>query len=270
MAGCSSRSVAEVFEEHGAAARAKLARVDEVAATMQAVPPLAGATVQAPPSLQVHVGALAARADTAVVYLEDITRRGELGMVFARLGGTRTVPECASMLDHRTFPWDPREPRGWDAAISGPQVESRLAFCRRLSHVLVLRAVELTLPSAPRLERGPTPVPSSAPPAAPPPTAPPPAGAEAGAGGVSDYSCRMTGARCVFDGGFIGLEAHLFSLDPVRHLGGFPVEAESRDAVELRVQYGGTPALLELDLEAALREALRAAIKAHLPGATAL
>ena len=45
---------------------------------------------------------------------------------------------------------------------------------------------------------------------------------------VPNAKTAIPGTRCVYDGGYMKVELHLYALEPVRHLGGFVVEAESQ------------------------------------------
>jgi hypothetical protein len=158
-----------------------------------------------------------ARANATIVYLEDLAAPGELGIVYARLPGSRHLAECAAFLEHKTNPWDPRDPTHWTQALGGWSVESRLEHCGRLDTVFAVRTMELARPSTVRIEAGA--VDGGAPRSGALPSE------------VNEATCATAGVRCAFDGGHIKAEVHVYTLEPFAHRGAsraLPVNRRSK------------------------------------------
>lgn len=72
-------------------------------------------------------------------------------------------------------------------------------------------------------------------------------------------ACRDETNRCVYDGGYMRVEVHVYGLDPVvKYRGAFVVEAESSSSLDLDTS--DVEAALEQDLRQQLRRAFRTAL----------
>lgn len=203
LAGC--RSVDAAIKEHGDKTKAVLSRIAPLASDLRT---RAAITRDDVPAIEPRVvmNATADAADNAaIVYYEDLLALGELGNVYARIPGTKHVSECASLLDHRTMPWDPHDSQRWNEAITGTEVASHLASCSKIRTLFVIRTIELVKPSRARAE-----------------TRTVDGGAEGGSIGTvstpSESTCRVANVQCKFDGGQVKAEVHVFSLEPFASL----------------------------------------------------
>jgi hypothetical protein len=249
---CGCTSVDDAVKKHGASAKATLARMSPIAAEARASAPLERDDPPMSVGPIVVDGSSSPRSDVnaALVYVEDLDDLGSLGMVYARAPGTQLVPSCASYVDHRTYPWDPRNPERWKESLAGFEVVNALEACAQLKWVFALRTVSVVRPSHARV------VPADA-------------GADAARlpGDVTEATCAQKTARCAFDGGRLEIEVQLYALEPFARQGRFRIDLESHD--RLRV-YGSpnTDSMLESDLVTALAHALADEIPKHVPGAT--
>jgi hypothetical protein len=245
-------TVEEAQKKHGAAARATLAGLAPIAEELRRLPPVTGDEVAALEGTVV-LDADGAGATAALVYLEDLRVPGELAPVAARLPLSVHVPECASFLAHQTYPWDPRDPKRWTEAITGYEVGRRLDECGRLRALFVVRTLEFVRPTLARVVETAT-----------------DAGAEAGASralpaDVNEATCGVVGRRCVFDGGRLRAEVHVYGLAPLARKGAFVIDVESSDRVSL--SGAANDRTLESDLGAQVQQAILQGLQRRLPAA---
>jgi hypothetical protein len=240
-------SIDDSVKKHGPGARATLTALAPIAEELRKLPPVPrddAAPLEG--SVVLDIGGSGATA--ALVYLEDLRAPGELGAIYARVPISQRVPECAAFLEHKTYPWDPRNPQRWSEAVVGLEVASRLEECGRLRTLFVVRTLEFVRPMGARVE----------------------ATADAGASrfvsaDVSEDTCAMAGRRCAFDGGHLKAEVHVYSLSPVARRGAFLVDVESSD--KLLLSGVANDQLLESDLLAQVKSAIAAGIVKRLPTA---
>lgn len=244
LAGC-GETTDRAIKEHGPAARATLAKLPLIESDLRARPPVSADAV-AP--LEGEPLKLGEGANASLVYLEDLARPSELGNVYARLGASEKLVECAAFLEHKTYPWNPRVPDRWTQFTLGSSVASDLQACGKVRTVLVVRTTELLTPSSPRLERRAD------------------AGAPPSGEAATKADCRASGVTCTFDGGYVRAEVHVFALEPFAHKGAFVIEAESSPAAVLKEKLAKYD--VERDLGEALQRSFRAGMAKHLPRAS--
>ena len=241
------------IKEHGDKTKAVLSRIAPLASDLRT---RAAITRDDVPAIEPRVvmNATADAADNAaIVYYEDLLALGELGNVYARIPGTTHVSECASLLDHRTMPWDPHDSQRWNEAITGTEVASHLASCSKIRTLFVIRTIELVKPSRARAE-----------------TRTVDGGAEGGSIGTvstpSESTCRVANVQCKFDGGQVKAEVHVFSLEPFAYKGAFLLDVENSERVRLSGAW--SDAALGIDLADRVGVAFEAAALKLIPGAT--
>lgn len=253
LAGCTS--VDGAVKKEGAKAKVNLAKIPAIAGDLATRAPVTADAV-APLAGHVLFDASYPNDTTAsVVYAEDLAVPGELGNVYARIPGSKRVSECASLVEHGTFPWDPQSSTNWISSVDGAGVASILQSCTRIRTLFVLRTMDLVKPGNARINFSGDAGDASAADAAPVASTP-----------ADETSCRPGGGRCKFDGGYVKIEVHVFALDPLAHKGAFVIEAESSASVTLSGAYTST--YLETDLQTAISAAFRAALPKAIPGAT--
>lgn len=245
--GCTS--VDGAVKKDGPKAKANLAKIAPLAADLATRAPVVRDEVAPPDTKVVFDASYPDEATAALMYAEDLGALGELGNVYARVAGSKRISECASLLDHQTFPWDPQDTQRWNAAVDGFEVQSTLRTCGRIRTLFVLRTMDLVKPGGARVE-------------------PTDAGATSAvpASSADENTCRPGNVRCSFQGGYVKIEVHVFSLEPFAHKGAFVIEAESSPSVKLAGSR--TDDALEADLGHAVGTAFSAAATRLVPGAS--
>jgi hypothetical protein len=247
LAGCGGQSVDSALEKHGPAARATVASFGAIAEDLRVRPPVASNAVTPPLGAeQVRLAATDGNVNADVVYLEDLQRPAELGNVYARLSGSADVTDCAALVTHKTHAWDPRKPEYWTYETFGHAVAPALETCGKLRVLFVLRTMELVKPRDARYVRTSD------------------AGVSERVRAVARSDCKPNDVRCLFDGGYVRAEVHVFALGPVVHKGAFVIEAESSEVAVVR---GLVEDDLERDLAEKLATAFRAGVLLHFPTA---
>jgi hypothetical protein len=249
-AGC--QSVEGAIKENGGKAKSALAKIAPLAADMRTRAPVKQDQVAPLDAPLVFDTAYPRTANAALVYYEDLVALGEVGSVYARIRGTKQISECASLLEHRTFPWDPKESGRWTEPVAGFEVEKKLEVCGQLKTLFVLRTMELVKPSNARVEMrfdG---------------------GPGVGTLGIvstpSESACRVLDTQCRFDGGQVKAEVHVFALEPFAYKGAFLLDVEN--TAKVRLSSVRTDDTLELDLAEQVAAAFVAATLKNIPGAT--
>ena len=240
------------IKQHGGKARSTLAKIAPLAADLRTRAPVARDEVAPLDAPLVLDTSYPRGANAALVYYEDLVALGELGNVYARIGGTRQISECAALLEHKTFPWDPHEPQRWTEPVAGFEVASKLEVCGPLRTLLVIRTMELVKPSGARVEARTLDGGAELPPLGTVST-------------PSESACRVSDVQCRFDGGQLKAEVHVFALEPFAYKGAFLLDVENSDKVSLSGAW--TDATLERDLAARVSGALEAAVSKNIPGA---
>lgn len=131
-------------------------------------------------------------ANAVLVYAEDLRELDELGLVYARVNGSKILNTCAAFVHTERHPWDPLHPN--DAPLSGTGYAANKHFdvCDKLDYLLVLRTRAFARPSIGRAASG----------------------------------------RQEFDGGFVDADLLVFDLGQKKKLGGLRVQAESEEKLE--------------------------------------
>jgi len=150
LVGC--QSVDGAIKEHGGKTKTVLSRIAPLASDLRTRAAITRDDVAAIEPRVVMNATTDAADNAAIVYYEDLLALGELGDVYARVPGTKHVSECASLLEHRTMPWDPHDSHRWNEAINGTDVASRLDSCSKIRTLFVIRTMELVKPSGARVE----------------------------------------------------------------------------------------------------------------------
>jgi hypothetical protein len=304
LAACASTSaltacttVGAVVKKDGPPAKATLDKLAKAKADLATRPLVTKDAVSLPPG-DLRFSNIGTEGNVLVTYLEDLDVPGELGNVKGRLTGTALASECASLLEHETYPWDPGSPTNWDRSVLAHDVEKTLATCGRAKVALVIRTTEFVAPSSmgmdsrrpgPGLDGGFADAGARDAGAKPRPTPSPSlagkkvdAGADAalaalagsepvwgpytGAGDASMPTaaiCQGTSVRCRFEGWYVKAEVHVFSLEPFAHQGAFVFEAESTERIAFTSDANVSD--LERDFTKALATAFGAAVKKNVP-----
>ncbi|GMV16140.1 MAG: hypothetical protein HS104_31620 [Polyangiaceae bacterium] len=191
VAGCGPY-VDEVVKQRGPAVEQRLALVRGVSEELARTPLLdkdEPADVKA--SFNMKSGYPDA-ANAVLVYAEDLRELDELGLVYARVDGTKILNTCSAFVHTERYPWDPLHPD--DAPLSGTGYTANKHFdvCEKLDFLFVLRTRAFVRPSI----------------------------------------GRDAGGRQEFDGGFVGADLLVFDLAQKKKLGGLRVQAESAEKLE--------------------------------------
>ena len=250
LAGC--QSVDGAIQEHGAKTKTVLSGIAPLASDLRARAAVTRDDVPAIEPLVVMNATPEKTDNAAVVYYEDLLALGELGNVYARIPGTKHVSECASLLQHRTLPWDPHDSHRWNEPVTGFDVAKSLESCSTLRTLFVIRTMELVKPSGARVE-----------------TRPVDGGAEGGTLGTvstpSESTCRVANVQCKFDGGQMKAEVHVFTIEPFAYKGALLLDVESSEKIRLSGAWSDVS--LELDLADRVGVAFEAAMLKQIPGA---
>jgi hypothetical protein len=301
-------SVSGTVKKEGPAAKATLGKLAQAAADLATRPRVEADTTDPGklPAGDLHLASVdRTAANVLVTYLEDLTAPGELGNVTGRIGGTEVASECASFLEHETYPWSPASPANWERPVYADEVAKTLATCGRAKVAFVIRTTELALPGALGVDarratggsgadagadagardagtrdagaRRTTPTPLSTA-AAKRLDAGSDAAADASAKSDSVWGphpagdsvptsavCGSVDVRCRFAGGYLKAEVHVYALEPFAHLGAFLFEAESGERVTFRTSASADD--LERDFRRAVTEAFGAAVRKKFPSA---
>lgn len=224
VAGCGPY-VDEVVRERGPAVERRLALVRGVSEELARTPLLEG---DEPADVKTSLNfesSYPAPANAVLVYAEDLRDLDELGLVYARVDGTKILNTCSAFVHTERYPWDPLHPDDPPLSGTGYAATRHFDVCEKLDFLFVLRTRAFVRPSI----------------------------------------GRDAGGRREFDGGFVSADLLVFDLARAKKLGGLRVQAESAEKLE-----GATAFEVEFDLQWNLQQALRAALKQHMPNVTVL
>lgn len=240
LAGCDN--VEDSIKEEGPKARAVVTEMAAIARDLETRPPVTESKpVAVPPGISLDTTGYARDTNALIVHYEDLQRAGELGNVEVRTKGSHHFSECASFLDHRTYPWNPKEPTKWLESLTAWTVADRLKECGRAKLAVVVRTMAFATAGRARVQRRPAPLviaPADGGAArdagADASAKPKDGGVEAGAPtppidatSVDFATCSSPQHRCVYDPAYVKAEIHVFTLGPATHKGAFVLEVES-------------------------------------------
>lgn len=190
-AGCGPY-IDEVVKERGPRVEQKLALVRAVAEEATKAPLI---DKDEPADLQATItmkSGTPAAANAALIHVEDLRELDELGVVYARVGGSDIVNTCSSLVHTERLPWDPRSPETPPGSGTGYSGTKYFDVCEKLDFVFVIRTRAFARPSV----------------------------------------GRTGASRPEFDGGFIDAEVLAFDLANERRVGAFRVQAESDERLD--------------------------------------
>lgn len=208
----------EVVKERGAKVEQKLTLVRAVAEELPKTPLLeknepasvtATVSFEWPPSKPLNA---------AIAYAEDFRDLDELGLVYARVGGSTLVNQCSAYVHTEREPWDPLHPEATPASGTGYSAEKRFDACEKLDYLFVLRTRAFSKPSVGRTTSNPV--------------------------------------KPEFDGGFVDVDVLVFDLAQKKRVAGLRVQAESSEKLE-EAQAFNVEFDLQYNLQKALAAALK-------------
>lgn len=142
--GC--KSVEEVADAHARAIRERLDVIRAIHDDAAVRPPLTTNEIIAPERGFAFDYWVASGRDTAIAYLEDLTRPGELAPVYARLPRTDEIARCAALVEHHTEAYDPGNTARWTWNVEPADAERYLTSCERSNYLIVVRVTDFVRP----------------------------------------------------------------------------------------------------------------------------
>lgn len=249
LAGCEP-SVEEKLAPVGGPARETLTRIDQVRLDLEKRPALArnGADAKGAMFEKYKAGGWPHTENgiAAVVYVDELDHLGERAELMPTDTGAGVLANCGAWAKHGTPA--PDTTGRVSSIVHVDYIVHVLRDCARVTHVLVIRPLDYVEASPIRLD---------------PPNATAKASYETC---VPDAKTAIPGTRCVFDGAYMKAELHLYALEPLRHLGGFTVEAESR-ASDTFYSLEAFASSARDDVRSQLDRAIEDGMKQHLHGA---
>lgn len=182
----------EVVKERGPRVEQKLASVRSVASELEKLPLLAGDEPAALTASFNLTSATPEPANAAIVYAEDLRELDELGLVYARVDGSKIVNTCSAFVHTERHPWDPLHPEATPSSGMGWGATKHFDVCEKLEYLFVLRTRAFARPSVGRAGQ----------------------------------------ARAEFDGGFVDADLLVFDLTKKSRVGGLRVQAESGEKLD--------------------------------------